>query len=67
MWWNLVERSLNDVLRDEDTEPVSPSDPRNMLYALITPDSIRKSSLDLLAHVPEKNKLSPDKDTSRFP
>lgn len=51
---------LNDVLGDEDTTPVLLSDPRNTLYALITPDSVQKSFPDLLAHVPAEK-------TSRLP
>lgn len=65
---NPVERSLNDILGDEDTAAVLPGDPRNALYALITPDSPQKSFPQLLAHVPaEKRTRSTDDETSRFP
>lgn len=65
---NLVERSLNDILGNEDTEAVLPGDPRNALYALIAPDSPQKSFSGLLAHVPaEKRTRSTGSETSRFP
>lgn len=65
---HLVERSLNDIFGDEDTAAVLPGDPRNALYALITPDSPQKSFPGLLAHVSaEKRTLSTDNGTSRFP
>lgn len=55
MWRNLVESSLNDILGDEDTAAGLSSDPRNALYALITPDSTQKSFPELKAHVPAEN------------
>lgn len=65
---NLLECSLNDVLGDEDTAAVLPGDPRNALYALITPDSPQKSFPEILAHVPaEKHTRSADNETLRFP
>lgn len=55
MWRNLVESSLNDILGDEDTAAALSSDPRNALYALITPDSTQTSFPELKAHVPAEN------------
>lgn len=55
MWRNLVQSSLNDILGDEDTTAGLSSDPRNALYALITPASTQKSFPELIAHVPAEN------------